>query len=167
VISTGQTLQRRSLLLDIFFCQGRCQGEDGRLEHTLPSQNIQERTDKNGFGGEYPAVISYDINTIIQERTHECLPTTMAHALINTRGTRLHHSTNRTPNFSAKKLNGIVTRKSSTPNISHFKISRHQAPPLKTHTHTHTAHNQRRLHDTLQPGQPALDRVNFTKHLWY
>jgi hypothetical protein len=107
------------------------------LEHTLPSQNIQERTDKNGFGREYAAVISYDINTIIQERAHECLPTTIAHALINIRGTRLHHSTNRTPNFLAKKLNGIVTRKSSTPNISHFKVSRHQAPPLKIHTHTY------------------------------
>jgi hypothetical protein len=165
VISTCQTLQRKSLLLDIFFRQGRCQGEDSRLEHTLPSQNIQERTDKNGFGGEHAAVISYDINTIIQEWTYECLPTTMAHALINTRGIRLHHSTNRTPNFSAKKLNGIVTRKSSIPNISQFTIPRHEAPPLNTHTHT--AHNQRRLHDTLQPGQPALDRVDFTKHLWY
>jgi hypothetical protein len=65
VISIGKIIQRKSLLLDIFFCQGRCQGEDGRLEHTLPSQNIQERTDKNGFGGEYAAVISYNINTIV------------------------------------------------------------------------------------------------------
>jgi hypothetical protein len=132
MISIGQSSLTTSLLLDIFFCQSRRQCEDSGLEHTLPSKNIQKGTDDDCLGGEYTAVVSCDINIITNEGTPVCSPTVMAHALINTRGNRLHHSTNRTPNLSAKKLNGIVTRKSSTPNISQCKTPG-QASPLNTH----------------------------------
>jgi hypothetical protein len=163
MISIGQSSLTTSLLLDIFFCQSRRQCEDSGLEHTLPSKNIQKGTDDDCLGGEYTAVVSCDINIITNEGTPVCSPTVMAHALINTRGNRLHHSTNRTPNLSAKKLNGIVTRKSSTPTSAN---ARHQGKHHHS-AHTHTAHNQRGFHDTLQPCQPALDRIDFTQHLWY
>jgi len=46
------------------------------------------------------------------------IPTTIAHALITIRGTRLHHNTLLTPHFSATKLNGMVTTKSDIHSIS-------------------------------------------------
>lgn len=47
----------------------------------------------------------------------EKYPTVIAHTLMNMRGKRLHHSTTRTPYFSATKLKGIVTRKSDSREI--------------------------------------------------
>lgn len=116
--------------LNILTRQARSKCKYCWLKDTLTSQDVEDRTCKNGLGRQEEWKVSW--RSLDRGRLYgrasiflvQHIPTITAQTLMTTLGTRLNHSTVLTPHFLAMKLKGIVTIKS--------ECTQHQppSPPL-------------------------------------